>query len=151
MARKTTEARNRADERRLLKQYLTRYYRLNERQAILQTRLARLRHDLRQNADVDTSEIEAEIQSQAERAKDAAQEIIGILDLLPPHSIGRAIVEFRHIDCRDWFDIQEAIHLTSSPCYEQYNRALDYLLRCKEVRAALKLDQRFSKRKNTEF
>lgn len=148
---KNKEARNQADERRLLKQYLTRYYRLNERQAILQTRLAQLRHDLRRNADVDTSEIEAEIQGQAERAKDAAQEIIAILDLLPPYSIGRAIVEYRHIDCQEWLEIQGALHMTASPCYEQYNRALDYLLRCKEVRAALKLDKRFSKRKNAEF
>ena len=148
---KNKEARNQADERRLLKQYLTRYYRLNERQAILQTRLAQLRHDLRRNADVDTSEIEAEIQGQAERAKDAAQEIIAILDLLPPYSIGRAIVEYRHIDCRDWFDVQDFLHMSQTSCYEQYNRALDYLLRCKEVRAALKLDKRFSKRKNTEF
>lgn len=148
---KNKEARNQANERRLLKQYLTRYYRLNERQAILQTRLAQLRHDLRRNADVDTSEIEAEIQGQAERAKDAAKEIIAILDLLPPYSIGRAIVEYRHIDCREWLDIQETLHMTASPCYDQYNRALDYLLRCKEVRAALKLDKRFSKRKNAEF
>ena len=148
---KNKEVRNQADERRLLKQYLTRYYRLNERQAILQTRLAHLRRDLRQNADVDTSEIEAEIQSQAESAKDAAQEIIAILDLLPPYSIGRTIVEYRHIECKDWFDIQDAVHLSQTPCYEQYNRALDYLLRCKEVRAALKLDKRFSKRKNADF
>ena len=148
---KNKEARNQADERRLLKQYLTRYYGLNERQAILQNRLAQLRHDICRNTDVDTSDIETEIKGQAERAKEAAQKIIAILDLLPPYSIGRAIVEYRHIDCLEWIDIQEALHMTASPCYDQYNRALDYLLRCKEVRDALKLDKRFSKRKNTEF
>lgn len=137
-------------ERRLLKQYLARYYRLNERQKILQNRLAQMRRGLVHNADIDISEIEAELQRQTESAMDAAKEIIDILDLLPPYSIGRTIIEYRHIDCKDWFDIQEAVHLTQTPCYSQYNQALDDLLRYKKVRAALKLDKRFSKRKDTE-
>lgn len=146
-----TEMKNRADERRTLKQYLTRYYRAKEKQAILQDRLVQLRYELRRHEDIDTSEIEARIQKQAEREKKIVLEIMDILDFLPADTTERMIMELRHIDCKSWIEIQKTVHLTRTPCYDYYNKGLDKLLESEEVHTKLAHYKAFSNGKNSDL
>lgn len=135
---KKTETWSPADERRALKQFLTRYYKAKKQQAILQARLAQLRNDLFLDDERGIDEIEAMIKKQVERERDIVLEIIGLLDLLPPDSVERTILELRHIDCKDWIDIQQVVHLSKTPCYDYYNRGLDLLMEDAEVHSLLK-------------
>lgn len=149
-----TEIKNRADERRTLKQYLTRYYRSKERQAILQNRLVKLCHDLQRKGNVDPSEIaeiEARINRQAERDGKIILEIMDIIELLPVDSTERTILELRHIDCKPWAEIQKAIHFTRTPCYDYYNKGLDRLLEHPEIHNRLAGYKTFPNGKNGDI
>ena len=63
--------------------------------------------------------------------------VLDILDFLPAESTERDILEHRHIDCKTWSEICNLVHMTKSPCFEHYNRALDKLLTYAKVRATL--------------
>lgn len=143
------EMKNRSNERNSLKQYLSRYYKAKEQRAILQDRLRLLQREMHEAAD--TSRIEARIAKQAAREGEIVLEIMDIIDLLPPESTERTILELRHIDCKPWKDIHKAVHLTRSPCYAYYNRGLDELLGCEEVQAILARHKAFSSGKNGAF
>ncbi len=145
------EIKNREDERTVLKQYLTRYYRSKKRQAILAERLRQLRRDLHRQSAGDVSEVEARIQKQARKAERIILEIMDVIELLPEESTERMILELRHIDCKSWNEIQRTVHLTRTPCYDHYNRALDTLLEAEEVHAALAKFRAFSSGKNSGF
>lgn len=145
------EIRNREDERTALKQYLTRYYRTKKRQAILTQRLRQLRRDLQHPEAGEISEVEARIEKQVKKAERIILEIMDIIDLLPEESTERMILELRHIDCKPWSEIQRTVHLTRTPCFDHYNRALDTLLEAKEVHAALARFRAFSCGKNSDI
>lgn len=136
---------NQADERRLLKSYLARYFRAKEKQAVLQDRLRRLRSELKPppgaEATGTASEIEARIQRQTALEEKSILEIMDIIELLPSESTERSIMELRHIDCKPWREIHRAVHLTRSPCFAYYNKGLDQLLAIPEVRLTLGLDE----------
>lgn len=123
-----------AAERRILKKYLTRYFRAKEKQRTLQQRAASLRAELGE-----APEIEARVKAQAKAAERSALEIMDILDLLPEDSTERTILELRHLDCKPWREINRTVYLTASPCYEYYNRGLDTLLAMDKVRQTLGL------------
>lgn len=125
-----------AAERRILKKYLTRFFKAKEKQKTLQRRAASLRAELG-----GTSEIEARVQAQAKAAEQSALEIIDILALLPEDATERTILELRHLDCKPWRKINRAVYLTASPCFEYYNRGLDALLSMEQVRKTLGLPQ----------
>lgn len=145
-----SEMKNRSnDERRSLKQYLSRYYKAKEQRAILQNRLRLLQCEMHEAADI--SRIEARIAKQAIREGEIVLEIMDIIDLLPFESMERTIMELRHIDCKPWKDIHKAVHLTRSPCYAYYNRGLDELLEHEEVQAVLARHKVFSSGKNGAF
>lgn len=128
--------RTQAAERRILKKYLTRFFRAKEKQKTLQRRAAALRAELG-----GASEIEARVQAQAEAAERSALAVMDILDLLPADSTERTILELRHLDCKPWLEINRAVYLTSSPCFEYYNKGLDTLLTMDKVRWTLGLSQ----------
>lgn len=125
-----------ASERRILKKYLQRYYRTRKQQETLQARLQRLRQEFR---DGESSEIEARLKAQKQEAKNSALQIMEILDFLPQGSTERTIMELRHIDCKAWAQVQRAVFLTPSPCYERYNKGLDALLGNTKVRTMIGL------------
>lgn len=150
----TTETRSR------LKRYLSQYYLAKERQSILRQRLADLQAELRHPSvqvqpvtgtrnkgrrpgggaatlTLKIGDIEDRIQQQMEIEARSVTEIMDALDLLPPGSLERDILEYRHIDCKSWEEIQQLVHLTRSPCFEYYNRGLGMLLTYKKVRTAL--------------
>lgn len=147
------------EDRRLLKRYLSQYYRAKEKQAALRSRLDELQSELR-HPGVSTppldgipvkskhhdgaialifkiDDIEERIQRQIDIEVRSVAEIMDVLDFLPRESTERDILEYRHIDCKPWTEIQRLVHLTRSPCFEYYNRGLDKLLEFKKVRATL--------------
>lgn len=128
--------RTRAAERQVLKKYLTRFFRAKEKQKTLQQRAAAIRADLGE-----ASALEARVQAQAKAAERSALEIMDILDLLPEDATERTILELRHLDCKPWREINRAVCLTASPCFEYYNRGLDTLLSMEQVRQTLGLAQ----------
>lgn len=134
-----------ADERRILKKYLTRYYRAKAKREILRGRISGLRENLPGKGGfmppLSAPEIEAKIQRQTEAAERSVLEIISILELLPAESTERTILELRHIDCKTWADIGRTVYLTRTPCTRYYNRGLDALLRTSEVRRKLGLEE----------
>ena len=128
------------NERRILKKFLQRYYRIRKQQETIQTRLQRVRREFRDEAEK-PSEIEAKIEAQKQEAKKSTLQIMEILDFLPQGSTERTIMELRHIDCKTWTQVQRAVFLTASPCYERYNKGLDALLGNTEVRNIVGLPQ----------
>ena len=128
--------RTQAAERRVLKKYLTRFFRAKEKQKTLQQRAAAIRADLGE-----ASALEARVQAQAKAAERSALEIMDILDLLPEDATERTILELRHLDCKPWREINRTVYLTASPCFEYYNRGLDTLLSMEQVRKTLGLAQ----------
>ena len=128
--------RTQAAERRVLKKYLTRFFRAKEKQKTLQQRAAAIRADLGE-----ASTLEARVQAQAKAAERSALEIMDILDLLPEDATERTILELRHLDCKPWREINRTVYLTASPCFEYYNRGLDTLLSMEQVRKTLGLPQ----------
>ena len=128
--------RTQAAERRVLKKYLTRFFRTKEKQKTLQQRAAAIRADIGE-----ASALEARVKAQAEAAKRSALEIMDILDLLPEDATERTILELRHLDCKPWREINRIVYLTASPCFEYYNRGLDTLLSMEQVRKTLGLSQ----------
>lgn len=128
--------RTQASERRVLKKYLTRFFKAKEKQKTLQQRAEAIRADLGE-----ASILEARIHAQARAAERSALEIMDILDLLPEDAIERTILELRHLDCKPWREINRTVYLTASPCFEYYNKGLDALLSMEQVRKTLGLAQ----------
>ena len=127
-------------ERQILKKYLARYYKAKKQQGILQERLVCLRSEF--SSGTKYSDIEARIRSQKQQAHKSITQIMEIIELLPQGSTERTIMELRHIDCRTWTQIQRAVYLTSSPCYERYNKGLDMLLAKNKVRKIIGLSKK---------
>jgi len=151
---------NTTESRRILRRYLSQYYRAKEKQSALRKRLAELQAEL-DNPGVNTppldgvpakgshrssgaaslifkkAEIEDRIQRQIEVETKSVIDIMDVLDFLPAESTERDILEYRHIDCKSWNEIMDQVHLTRSPCFEHYNKGLDRLLSYKKVRATL--------------
>lgn len=147
------------EDRRILKRYLSQYYRARKKQTTLRHRLKELQTELRHpgvkapplngiptkrqasNGSASLifkiSDIEERIQRQIEIEARSVNEIMDILDFLPVDSTERDILEYRHIDCKSWNEIMELVHLTRSPCFEHYNKGLDRLLTYKKVRVTL--------------
>lgn len=135
-----------ANERRILRKYLARYYRAKDKRSILQGRLRALRNDLPDKGGFmppsSVPEIEAKIRRQTEAAEKSVLEIIEILELLPAESTERTILELRHIDCKTWEKIYKAVYLTRTPCFKYYNKGLDTLLGMNKVRRILGLEEK---------
>jgi len=152
------------EDRRLLRRYLSRYYRAKEKKAALSKRLAELQAEL-DHPGINASpldgaprrrgksssgaaslifkigDIEDRIQRQIEVQAKSVIDIMDVLDFLPAESTERDILEYRHIDCKPWNEIMGLVHLTRSPCFEHYNKGLDKLLTYKKVRATLEAYQ----------
>ncbi len=130
----------RADERRILKKYLTRYYRAKEKKALLQSRLHGLKKTIAPGGE-NFSEIEARMQGQAEEAERSVLGIMDILDCLPADSIERTVMELRHIDCKTWQKICDTAYLSRASCFRHYNKGMDTLLESDKVRSIIGLSK----------
>lgn len=145
--------------RRILKRYLSQYYRAKERQSALRRRLeelqAELRHPGASSPPFDATpvrgrtsngaaslvfkigEVEERIQKQIENEVKSVTDIMDMLELLPSGSMERSILEYRHIDCYPWGEIMSCVHFSRSSCFDYYNKGLDKLLAMETVQATL--------------
>lgn len=80
------------------------------------------------------SEVEERIEEQRQEMGKAVLRIMDLIDLLPPNSMERTVVEMRHIDCKKWERIAQEIHMSRSRIIDYYNAALDALLTYKRTR-----------------
>lgn len=155
--------RQQLENRKALRHYLNRYYRAKERQANLRKRLRDLRLELdglgasplsmaNIHAKGQTGsgaaamvlricDIEERIEKQADLESRIVLEIMDVIELLPAGSIEREIVEFRHIDCKNWTEIERLAHLARSNCFGAYNRGLDSLLEHRKIRELIGADR----------
>lgn len=140
-------------ERDAVKEYLQQYHDAKIKKRILEERRRTLAADLR-NPGVTSScrptprpktqvhesgavslvyrmaEIEDRIVQQQDAMAAAVLHVMDMIDLLPPNSMERTIVEMRHIDCKPWEKIAQCVHLSRSRVFDYYNAALDKLLSC---------------------
>ena len=63
--------------------------------------------------------------------------VMDLIDVLPANSTERTVVEMRHIDCRGWDKIAEALYMSRSNVFNYYNAALDKILENKRNRKLL--------------
>lgn len=79
------------------------------------------------------SEVEDRIEEQREAMAKAVLHVMDMIDILPQNSMERTVVEMRHIDCKPWEKIAQAVHMSRSRVFDYYNAALDTLLACKRT------------------
>ena len=83
------------------------------------------------------AEVEDRIGQQREAMAKAVLHVMDMIDLLPQNSMERTVVEMRHIDCRGWDKIAEALYMSRSNVFNYYNAALDKILENKRNRKLL--------------
>lgn len=91
------------------------------------------------------AEVEERIDEQRGTIAKAVLNIMDLIDLLPPHSMERQVVELRHIDCMEWDEIPDEVHMSRSRIFDYYNGALEII---SENKRAQKLIQEYLRRKN---
>ena len=130
--------------KRLLKRYLSQFYRAKKKQEDLRERAESLRAELRSCGGGELAaiapilgDIEDRILRQTEAEAASVVGIMDILEFLPADSTERDILEYRHIDCRNWGDIMDQVHLSKSPTFDRYNKGLEKLLTFPKVVATL--------------
>lgn len=67
----------------------------------------------------------------------AVLHVMDMIDILPQNSMERTVVEMRHIDCKPWEKIAQAVHMSRSRVFDYYNAALDTLLTYKRTEKLL--------------
>ena len=79
------------------------------------------------------AEVEDRISQQRDAMAKAVLHVMDMIDLLPQNSMERTVVEMRHIDCKPWEKISQAVHMSRSRVFDYYNAALDTLLTYKRT------------------
>ena len=142
--------------REAVKEYLQQYHMARERRRMLERRHDVLARELRAPAPGSTymtmpashpaadsegavsvvfrlAEVEDRIEAQRAAMGRAVTMVMDLIDLLPENSMERTVVEMRHIDCKPWEKIAQAVHMSRSRVFDYYNAALDTLLACKRT------------------
>ena len=149
MSKKTTDE---TLGREAVKEYLQQYHTavgkkriLEERHRVLSSELRapstgsafRLTPDGSVSVVFRISEVEDRIEEQREEMAKAVLNVMDLIDVLPANSTERTVVEMRHIDCRGWDKIAEALYMSRSNVFNYYNAALDKILENKRNRKLL--------------
>ena len=145
-------------EREAVKEYLQQYHDAKAKKQILEERHRTLSADLRDPGigsayrTMPTSKrqareggavslvyriVEDRIGQQREAMAKAVLHVMDMIDLLPQNSMERTVVEMRHIDCKPWEKIAQAVHMSRSRVFDYYNAALDTLLTYKRTEKLL--------------
>ena len=144
-------------EREAVKEYLQQYHDAKAKKQILEERHRTLSADLRDPGvgstyrTMPTSKRQAreggavslvyriaEVEGQQREAMaKAVLHVMDMIDLLPQNSMERTVVEMRHIDCKPWEKIAQAVHMSRSRVFDYYNAALDTLLTYKRTEKLL--------------
>ena len=146
MGRKTTGAKL---EREAVKRYLQQYHAAKQKKRILEERRRTLSAELRGPSTAPAframpsakpvhpdgagalvfqiADVEERIKAQQAEMAKAVQNVMDLIDLLPIGSMGRTVVEMRHIDSKKWERIAREVHMSQSRVIDYYNAALDTL------------------------
>ena len=84
------------------------------------------------------SEIEEKIMEQIGLVSEAKMQVMKIIEFIPIHEPSRQIMELRHIDMKNWYQISEQLFMSRQQCDRLYREALEALLEYGEVRKAVK-------------
>ena len=151
------QTRGKNPEREAVKGYLQKYHDAKAKKQILEERHRTLSADLRDPAVGSTfktmpaskrqaresgavslvyriAEVEDRISQQRDAMAKAVLQVMDMIDILPPNSMERTVVEMRHIDCKPWEKIAQTVHMSRSRVFDYYNAALDTLLECARTR-----------------
>ena len=83
-------------------------------------------------------DIAMRIEQQQQQLARILNDIMDVINTLPQNSLGRTVVEMRHIDCASWTKIADSLYISRSNAFNLYESALDYLLSHKSVREKIK-------------
>ena len=95
------------------------------------------------------AEIEERLNNELLHLQQTLLQVLDLIALLPDDSLGRAIIELRHIDRCSWDKVAESVHLSRSRVYIYYNAALDRLLKDKKAASVLQNFLRAKKKQDT--
>lgn len=87
----------------------------------------------------DLSEIEQKIVAQMKTVAEAKLRVMEIIEYIPMHEVSRQILELRHIDLLDWYQISEEIPMSRQQCSKHHRRALDALLEYPEIQEKVEM------------
>lgn len=167
MGKQTMDA---ATEREAVKEYLQQYHVARRKKHILEERRHTLAEELKSPATGSTfkaapssrpvnvdgpvsivfriAEVEERIENQQGEMAKAVLHVMDLIDMLPPDSMERTVVELRHIDCKSWEQISREVYLSRSAVFNYYNAALDRLLKYKRAHKLVN-DYQHERRKRT--
>lgn len=136
-------ARSQKNDRAALKTFLQQYHLALRQKDILDDRRGQLSVKLASATDID-----ARIKQQQEHLTRILSDIMDVIDILPPNSLGRTVIEMRHIDCMSWTKIADSLYMSRSNAFNCYESALDDLLNHKSVNEKIKKISRKNPRKH---
>nr|DAW24469.1 MAG TPA: Protein of unknown function (DUF1492) [Caudoviricetes sp.] len=136
-------ARSQKNDRAALKTFLQQYHLALRQKDILDDRRDQLNVKLASATDID-----ARIKRQQEHLARILSDIMDVIDILPPNSPGRTVIEMRHIDCMSWTKIADSLYMSRSNAFNCYESALDDLLNHKSVNEKIKKISRKNPRKH---
>ena len=136
-------ARSQKNDRAALKTFLQQYHLALRQKDILDDRRGQLSVKLASATDID-----ARIKQQQEHLTRILSDIMDVIDILPPNSPGRTVIEMRHIDCMSWTKISDSLYMSRSNAFNCYESALDDLLNHKSVNEKIKKISRKNPRKH---
>lgn len=139
----TTNTSARRNDRAALKTFLQQYHLALRQKDILDDRRDQLNVKLASATDID-----ARIKRQQEHLARILSDIMDVIDILPPNSPGRTVIEMRHIDCMSWTKIADSLYMSRSNAFNCYESALDDLLNHKSVNEKIKKISRKNPRKH---
>lgn len=87
----------------------------------------------------------ARLEKQQKQLTRAVQATADAIDILPPTSLERAVIEMRHIDCASWTKIANRLYISRSTAFNYYNRGLERMLENKAVRTRAR---KYARQKN---
>lgn len=138
-----TSTSQRRNDRAALKAYLQQYHLALRQKDILDDRRDQLNVKLASATDID-----ARIKQQQEHLTRILSDIMDVIDILPQNSLGRTVIEMRHIDCMSWTKIADSLYMSRSNAFNCYESALDDLLNHKSVNEKIKKISRKNPRKH---
>lgn len=136
-------ARSQKNDRAALKTFLQQYHLALRQKDILDDRRDQLNVKLASATDID-----ARIKRQQEHLARILSDIMDVIDILPPNSPGRTVIEMRHIDCMSWTKIADSLYMSRSNAFNCYESALDDLLNHESVNEKIKKISRKNPRKH---
>lgn len=146
------------EQREVLKDYLYQYNRALKRKYQLELRLKNFRENMlgvkavqysatRSNINsisdepasvvIRHEEILEEIIAQKKDMMNILLSVMNLIDYLPRESMERSVIEYRHIDCLNWAEIIQEMHISRTTANGYYNAGIDKLLTYKKVRVLI--------------